>query len=82
VLAAIDDYYGGQRFDASPDEPSLGVATQLVRQLADPKPADPSVTRELDAYRNLTGEWTNWSYVRGICSELADAILASGGERP
>jgi hypothetical protein len=82
VLAAIDDYYGDQRFAASPDETSLGVATQLVRQLADPQPADPSVTRELDAYRNLSGEWTSWSHVRGVCSELADAILASEGERP
>lgn len=82
VLAAIDDYYGDQRFAASPDEPSLGVATQLVRQLADPQPADPSVTRELEAYRNLSGEWTNWSHVRGVCAELADAILAAGSEQP
>lgn len=82
VLAAIDDYYGDQRFAASPDEPSLGVASQLVRQLADPQPADPSVTRELEAYRNLSGEWTSWSHVRGVCAELADAILVVGSEQP
>lgn len=82
VLAAIDAYYGDQQFEKSPDEPGLGVASQLVRQLADPRPADPSVTRELDAYRNLSGEWTNWNYVRGVCSELAEAILEAGSDRP
>jgi len=51
-----------------------------VRQLADPRPADPSVTRELDSYRNLSGDWTSWKYVRGVCAQLAEAILAVGGD--
>ncbi len=80
VLAAIDDYYGDQRFIASPEKPSEGVATQLARQLADPRPADPSVTRELDAYRNLSGEWTDWKHVRRVCGELADAMLLARGK--
>lgn len=75
ALAAIDDYYGDQHYTASPEDPGLGVASQLVRQLADPRPADPSVTRELDSYRNLSTEWTNWKHVRGVCAQLADAIL-------
>lgn len=80
VLASIDDYYGDQHLLASPEDAGLGVATQLVRQLSDPRPADKSVTRELDSYRNLSGEWTSWRYVRGVCSSLADAILDAGGE--
>jgi hypothetical protein len=81
VLADIDSYYGDQHLEASPEDPGLGVASQLVRQLADPRPADPSVTRELDSYRNLSGEWTSWKHVRRVCAELAEAILAVGGGR-
>lgn len=78
ALADIDAYYGDQHLQASPDDPGLGVASQLVRQLADPRPADPSVTRELDSYRNLSGEWTSWRHVRKVCAQLAEAILAVG----
>jgi hypothetical protein len=79
ILARIGDYYGDQHVEASPDDPGLGVASQLVRQLSDPRPADPSVTRELDSYRNLSGDWTSWRYVRGVCAELADVIFESEG---
>ncbi len=84
VLAAIDEYYGDQNLEAETEleGEGLGVASQLVRQLADPRPADPSVTRELDSYRNLSGEWTDWSYVRGVCKELAEAIFETAGDRP
>lgn len=77
VLADIDSYYGDQHLEATPEDPGLGVASQLARQLADPRPADPSVTRELDSYRNLSGRWTDWSHVRSACAELAGAILAA-----
>lgn len=80
VLSSIDDYYGDQHLEASPEDAGAGVASQLVRQLSDPRPADPSVTRELDSYRNLSGEWTSWKYVRGVCAKLAEAILDAGGE--
>lgn len=77
ILAGIDDYYSDQHRDRSdPEQPAgLGVASQLVRQLADPRPADPSVTRELDSYRNLAAEWTDWTHVRSVCGALAVAIL-------
>ncbi|MFN8152175.1 MAG: hypothetical protein U0R24_13760 [Solirubrobacterales bacterium] len=78
VLADIDAYYGDQHVDTAPED--LGVASQLVRQLADPRPADPSVTKELDSYRNLSGEWTDWKHVREACADLAEAILDTGGE--
>lgn len=77
TLAAIDDYYGDQHVAVEGDESGPGVASQLVRQLADPRPADPSVTRELDSYRNLSGEWTSWTRVRSFCGELAEQILSS-----
>jgi hypothetical protein len=80
TLAAIDDYYGDQHA-GRPEGPEQGVASQLVRQLADPRPADPLVTRELDSYRNLSGEWTDWKHVRGVCARLAEAILDGDGER-
>jgi hypothetical protein len=69
VLAAIDDYYVDQRGGGR------GVAAQLARQLADPRPADRSVTRELGAYRNLAARWTNWNTVRTASMDLATAML-------
>ena len=58
VLSGIDDYYGDQR-DGT-DRDSLGVASQLARQLADPRPKDTSVTQELGSFRNLAPEWSDW----------------------
>ncbi|MDQ3759149.1 MAG: hypothetical protein M3331_04310 [Actinomycetota bacterium] len=78
VLAAIDDFYGDQHLESAPHEPGLGVASQLVRQLGDPRPADPSVTRELDSYRNLSEQWTSWKHVRGVCAQLGAAIVEAG----
>lgn len=76
VLASIDDYYGDQRLEAAPEgPPGLGVVSQLVRQLSDPRPADPSVTQQLDSYRNVSGEWADWKHVRRVSAEVADAIV-------
>lgn len=69
VLARIDDYYADQHGGGR------GVAAQLARQLADPQPADPSVTRQLPAYRNLASRWQDWRQVRSACRELAAAML-------
>ncbi len=66
VLRDIDDYYSDQR------GPELeGVATQLARQLADPKPADARATGQLDRYKGLDARWTNWGNVTGVCRSLA-----------
>lgn len=73
VLASIDDYYADQR--AETDSGSLGVATQLARQLSDPRPTDPSVTRELSSYRNLRPECSDWHDAKFACLELATAML-------
>ncbi|MGH7920462.1 MAG: hypothetical protein ACREQM_11015 [Candidatus Dormibacteraceae bacterium] len=69
VLAAIDGYYADQR---GPD--ARGVASQLVRQLADPRPKDSTVTRQLGRYRHLDTRWTRWPAVARMCRELATAM--------
>jgi len=69
VLAGIDAYYADQA--QSPD----GVASQLVRQLADPTPADAAVTRELRQYKNLVRRWHDWKATVEICHALAARML-------
>jgi hypothetical protein len=69
VLAQIDDYYHEQ------DPERRGVAAQVARQLADPRPADSSTTRQLGAYRNLAPQWQTWSNVVLACRELSAAML-------
>jgi len=71
VLASIDDYYADQHGAGD------GVASQVVRQLAEPKPADRSVTRELPRYKNLDPRWHDWSAVAAACRELAVAVVES-----
>lgn len=73
ILSAIDDYYADQHNRAG--SPSTGVATQLARQLADPRPADSSVTGQLDHFRNLAPEWSDWRRVRQASLDLAVGML-------
>ena len=66
VLARIDEYYTDQRGPAAE-----GVATQLARQLADPRPADQRTIRQLGGYKGLDVRWANWETVAGVCQALA-----------
>jgi hypothetical protein len=66
VLAHIDLYYTDQR---GPD--AEGVATQLARQLADPRPADQRTIGQLSSYKDLDPRWTSWETVTGVCRSLA-----------
>jgi len=68
VLAHLDDFYADQL--ASPD----GVSSQLVRQLADPHPADPAVIGQLDRYKRLHRRWTQWPKVLRVTRDLAAAM--------
>jgi hypothetical protein len=70
VLSRIGDYYGDQADDGE------GVASQLVRQLADPKPADPSVIDQLHSYRRLRQEWKDWASVTAVLGEVAAQMVA------
>jgi hypothetical protein len=66
VLGQIDTYYSDQR---GPE--SEGVATQLARQLADPRPADSRTIRQLDQYKDLDTRWANWGNVTEVCRSVA-----------
>ncbi len=74
VLAAIDAYYADQH------EGGDGVATQLVRQLAQPRPRDARTTRQLRRYKRLDERWHEWSQVVAVCSDLAGRMLEAGVE--
>lgn len=69
VLARIDDYYADQR-----GADVMGVATQLVRQLADPRPLDSRTTKQLTSYKGLDQRWASWGAVVDVCHELAGEI--------
>jgi hypothetical protein len=66
VLRHIDAYYADQR---GPD--SQGVATQLARQLADPRPADSRTMNQLNQYKDLDPRWSNWKQVVDVCRAVA-----------
>jgi hypothetical protein len=68
MLRSIDDYYSG--VDAGPD----AVASQLVRQLSDPRPADQRAVAQLSNYRQLRTPWTRWDAVVAQCRRVADAM--------
>lgn len=68
VLARIDDYYADQH------EGGHGVAAQVARQLADPRPADTSATAQLASYRNLAPRWHDWRQVVTVCRELSATV--------
>lgn len=69
VLARMDEYYADQH------EGGDGVASQCARQLADPRPADSRVTRELGRYKSLKPRWHDWNQTVAICGQLANRML-------
>jgi hypothetical protein len=71
VLGRIDDYYADQL------DSSHGVASQLVRQLAEPRPADPSVIDQLSSYRRLRKRWSDWGAVTEVLGDVAARIVSS-----
>lgn len=70
VLARIDDFYEDQRGQAT-----AGVATQLARQLGDPRPRDTRTTKQLRSYKGLDARWADWSTVVGACRDIAIAMV-------
>jgi hypothetical protein len=68
VLAGIDDYYA----DINPRPET--VATQLVKQLADPRPRDAEVTTQLSSYKALDPRWHDWSAVKAVLADLAERM--------
>jgi hypothetical protein len=70
TLRRIDAYYADQIGEGD------GVAAQLVRQLAEPKPADSSVVDQLASYRRLRRRWKDWGAVTAILGEVATRMVA------
>lgn len=73
VLDGIDDFYADQHGDGD------GVASQLVRQLSDPRPADSSTLKDLPRYKGLARQWHDWSQVVAACRALAAAMVKEDG---
>lgn len=71
VLTGIDDYYADQH------EEGGGVASQLVRQLSDPQPADRSVTEQLSSYQRLRKRWSDWDAVTEVLGDVATRMIRS-----
>jgi hypothetical protein len=69
VLADIDDYY------ADINHRPEAVATQLLKQLADPRPRDIKVTTQLASYKALDSRWHDWSTVKAVLADLAQGML-------
>ncbi|HWM55895.1 MAG TPA: hypothetical protein VNO20_10960 [Solirubrobacterales bacterium] len=70
VLASIDDYYADQHGEGD------GVASQLVRQLSDPQPADSSVIAQLSSYRRLRSRWSDWNAVTEVLGAVGARMLS------
>lgn len=69
VLSAIDEYYG------APPSGDEAVASQVVRQLADPRPADRGILDQLAQYKELAARWTDWRNVRDVLAAVAAAMV-------
>jgi hypothetical protein len=69
VLADIDAYYAD--VNTRPE----AVATQLVKQLADPRPRDAEVTTQLASYKALDPRWHDWSTIKTVLADLAERML-------
>jgi len=69
ILANIDNYYADQH------EEGDGVASQLVRQLSDPQPADRAVVDQLSSYRRLRKRWSDWSAVTEVLGTVAARMV-------
>jgi hypothetical protein len=70
VLVTIDDYYADQL-----GEGGRRVATQLAKQLAEPRPYDLDDV-DLSRYRKLVPEWRSWPTVAAACRALGASMLA------
>ena len=72
TLADIDRFYADQHEDG------VGVASQLVRQLSDPRPRDATTTKHLGQYKRLDRRWHDWNEVRSVCTHVARSMLEHG----
>lgn len=71
VLADLDAYYADQRGDGD------GVASQVARQLAEPRPADARTRRELVRYERLDPRWHDWKAVVAVCEAVTESMVVA-----
>ena len=76
VLADLDAYYADQRDGGD------GVASQVARQLAEPRPADARTTRELPRYKRLDPRWHDWKAVVAVCAAVAESMVVPPDATP
>ena len=76
VLADLDAYYADQRDGGD------GVASQVARQLAEPRPADARTTRELPRYKRLDPRWHEWKAVVAVCAAVAESMVVPPDATP
>ncbi len=69
VVATMDSYYADQQGPGG-----RRVATQVVRQLAEPLPGDRSEV-DLATYRRLDPRWQDWGAVADVCRRVAARVL-------
>jgi hypothetical protein len=74
VLVTLDDYYADQL-----GADGRRVATQLAKQLAEPRPYDLDDV-DLSRYRKLVPQWRSWTAVTAACRELGATMLAHVAE--
>lgn len=76
VLSDLDTFYADQQAEgARRGERPDGVASQVARQLAEPRPADSATLSDLPRYKGLARRWHDWSTVVGVCREVALGML-------
>lgn len=69
TLRAIDDYYADQ---AAGDD---SVASQILRQLGNPRPKDAATLGRLTDYKGLAARWQDWGEVVAVCREVAARMM-------
>lgn len=69
VVSGMDAYYEDQQGNTG-----QRVATQVARQLAEPRPGDLTQV-DLHSYRNLDVRWQNWGTVADVCRRIALRVV-------
>jgi len=69
VVLSIDEFYSDQI-----GSEGRRIATQVAKQLADPRPDDLSEV-DLRSYRRLDRRWHDWSSVADACRRVAVRVL-------
>lgn len=69
VLADIDRFY------ADSTKGGVPVATQVARQLGNPRPADTRTLDRLHDYKSLDPRWHDWRNVVAVCRAVAGHMV-------